>query len=292
MAASDSSTVSSAGSSSKDLKKEKCNGGTAATSKEHIFEANTEDVELSAVDSSSSDDDSVAVAAVEGQLEEYVVTTPTTSVASLQTALEDLIQSSEIARKEHKQEMQRLEAKLLSLTSKLKRKLGMISMATYTQVMKDNGGDEDTLPTPTYVLTYQTQLCRAFHVHEVYLTQIKKMQRRNRKLILHMRHEVSHLQQESTERKLPLSDQVEHTQEQVLEMQETLGIDPSRASTSSLPSLFFEKGAEHHLVKRFTAILPGLGGWRNNNNSNSNNAKEEEGHMDGSQNEWNALLNY
>jgi hypothetical protein len=285
MAAADSSTVSSA-ESSKDLKEEKPNTDSKQEGAEPAAEpALPLDSSEAAVDGptySAEHEAKAAIPAKESMLSEEErsdtdVSDPTTdtttrsspdsvSPAILQKILNDLNQNKETTRKEHQEELKRLTTRLSNLDSKLKKKLGMTGMATYTQAMKDGNDGANKLPTPIYVLTYQTQLCRAFHVHEVYLTEIKKMQRRNKKLILHLQHEIDALKKESAERELLLTEKVESTKHQVLVMQQALGIDPKNSPPKrpNRPSLFFGKGGETNLVKRITAIIPGFIGLGNN----------------------------
>jgi hypothetical protein len=281
MAVSDSSTVSSAG-SSKDLKKEKPNTDSKQEGEPAVEPAVEPALPL---DSSQAVDCSEHEAKADIPAKESILSEerrsdtyepePTTATASsqdsvspavLQKILNELIQNEGTARNEHQQELKRLKTRLSSLEIKLRKKLGMTGMATYTQAMKDGNDGKNKLPTPIYVLTYQTQLCRAFHVHEVYLTQIKKMQRRNKKLILHLKHEMDALKKESAERELPLTVKVKSTKHQVLEMQQALGIDPNNdPAKRSRSILFFEKAGETKLVKRITAIIPGFQGWGNKN---------------------------
>jgi hypothetical protein len=282
MAPFDSSTVSIAG-SSKDLKNEKPNTDSKQEGEPAVEPALPLDSsQAQAVDCSEHEANDVIPAKESILSQEQIsdtdepqpeLTTTTTSSSSsssssnqdsvspavLQKILNDLTQNEETSRNEHHQEIKRLKTRLSSLDIKLRKKLGMTSMATYTQAMKNGNDGENNLPTPTYVLTHQTQLCRAFHVHEIYLTQIKKMQRRNKKLILHLKHEMDALKKESAEREPPLRAKVESSKHQVLEMQQALGIDPNN-DPAKRPS-----GGETNLVRRITAIIPGFHGWGNKN---------------------------
>ncbi|KAL3940884.1 MAG: hypothetical protein SGBAC_004650 [Bacillariaceae sp.] len=141
-----------------------------------------------------------------------------------------------------------MEQKLSNLEGKLKRKLGMTSVATYTQAIKPD------MPLPTYVITNQTQLCRAFHVHEVYLNQTKKMQKRNKKLLSFLTKQIKSIHAESERREIPLQKQVAESKREVVRMCRILEINPDD----------WKKPEENELLKRVSEVLTGipmLGEW-------------------------------
>lgn len=141
--------------------------------------------------------------------------------SEVQRILESTKEAVKASRIQNEQEIMALQKRLTTLEGKLKKKLGFTSMAIYTKAMRDG-----TLPVPTYVLTHQTQLCRALHVHEIYLDQIERMQKRNKRIINHLKHQIEDLREESERRKQPLQEAIDSKRDEVVRMCHTIGLDP------------------------------------------------------------------
>jgi hypothetical protein len=146
------------------------------------------------------------------------------SPEELTRMLKELIASGLQSEIENEQEQRSFESRYKRLKATLDKMLGLSSMAIYTEVMKGTG---QNIPTP-YVLAYQTQLCRAFHVNEIYSTQIKKSQKKNKKLISFLNSKIVELQHETTEREKILDMKLRKKNNQVMSMCKSLGIDPLR----------------------------------------------------------------
>jgi len=127
----------------------------------------------------------------------------------------------EARRAENAKELMVFNKTLTNLEEKLERKMkGLVCISSYTKAMKTD------LPLPTYVMTNQIQLCRTFHVNEIYMNQIKKMQKRNKKVISFLTKQVKVLKEESKRREDPLRADVDVARKEVVRMCRILEIDP------------------------------------------------------------------
>jgi len=172
--------------------------------------------------------------------------------AEVQSILESTKEAGKVVRIQDKQEMMALHKRLTALEGKLKKKLGFTSMATYKRAMKYGQDGQKNLPVPTYVLAHQTQLCKAFHVREVYLDQTKRMQKRNKKLLNYMKHQVRDIREESERREQLLQEKVDSKRVKVVKMCHTLELDPDAWRQ------------EVNILQRFSdvlSVIPGLNGW-------------------------------
>lgn len=169
----------------------------------------------------------------------------TEEVASL---LKSTKENGEKRRTERANRIRQMQQKLKSVEDKLKRKIGMAGMAPYREAIKTD------MPLPTYVTTNQTQLCRAFHVHEVYLNQTKRMQKKNKKLLSFLSRQIKLLQEQNQLRETLLREKVDDTRTQVVHMCSVLEINPDD----------WKRPGENELIRRVSEALSGvplLGDW-------------------------------
>ena len=179
---------------------------------------------------------------------EFIVDLSKLSPEEVASLLKRTKEDGEKRRAENANDIRLMHQKLTNLESKLKKKLGMTNMATYTQAMKTD------MPLPTYVTANQKQLCRAFHVHEVYMNQIKKMQKRNKKLLSFLKKQIKLLQDDSKRREAPFQEQVATSRAQVVKMCRILEINPDD----------WKRPGENELIRKVTEALSGvpmLGPW-------------------------------
>mmetsp|Transcript_27846 Transcript_27846/g.67753 ORF Transcript_27846/g.67753 Transcript_27846/m.67753 type:complete len:326 (+) Transcript_27846:84-1061(+) len=176
---------------------------------------------------------------------------------------------------ENAKAIREMEQKLANLQNKLKRKLNMTSTTNYTQAIKTD------MPLPTYVTASQTQLCRAFHVNEVYMNQTKKMQKRNKKLLVFLKKQIKLLTEESQRREVPLQDEITESRTEVVRMCRILEIDPDD----------WKRRGSNELMEKITEIFSGvpvLGEWARSFSEGSSTTRSiNQSHSQGSNlGEW------
>ncbi|CAJ1947097.1 unnamed protein product [Cylindrotheca closterium] len=179
---------------------------------------------------------------------EFIVDLSRLTPEEVASLLKRTKEDGERRRAENANNVRQMQVKLTNLESKLKKKLAMTSMAPYTQAMKTD------MPLPTYVTANQKQLCRAFHVHEVYMNQTKKMQKKNKKLLSFLKKQIKLLQEDSKRREASLQDEVTESRAEVVKMCRVLEINPED----------WKRPGENELMKKVSEVLSGvpmLGEW-------------------------------